>query len=52
MRYVLLTDVYCGHSEIVAGKETIITHSLQHSDMVKTSFDLLPYPQVGVLNDG
>ena len=41
-----------GHSEILAGKLTIITHNLQQSDMVKTSFDLLPYPQVGILKDG
>ena len=55
MLFNILRDMYfllmfnSGHSEIVAGN---ITHSLQHSDMVKTSFDLLPYLQVGILNDG
>ena len=42
----------CVSSELVVGKQTIVRHSVHDSDIVKKSLDLLPYPKVGVLNDG
>ena len=47
--HALLT--MCGHCE-VAGKQIIMRRSFQRSDIVKTHFDLLKYPQVDMLNVG
>ena len=40
----------CGNSEVVVGKQTIITHSLQHSVIVKTNLHLLQNPKDGIFN--
>ena len=40
----------CGNCELVVGKQIIITHFLQLSDIVKTNLDHVENPKDGIFN--